>query len=1035
MYVALLGPLEVFDDAGVPVDVPGARLRALLSRLALEPGRTVGTEALIDAVWGEQPPAGAANALQTLVSRLRRVIPPGRLESLPTGYRLSIGTEDVDIGRFERLIATHRPGEALALWRGTPAVHTARLTEMYLQAAESHVTDVGELESLIAAHPLRERLRELHMRALVAAGRPAEALAAYEATRAVLADALGTDPSPALRELHTAILRGARLPRRGNLRTARLTSFVGRTEERASVQRRLESGRLVTLVGPGGAGKTRLASEVAAEWMTRPDLVEGGAWLVELAGVRDPLEAPAAVMAALGLRETALLGSAGPAPGLGPLDRLVHALRDQSVLVVLDNCEHLIDVCAQLADAVLGACPEVRILATSREPLGVPGESLCPVGPLSLPPPSPSGGPDVAAALESPAVRLFVDRATAVRPGFTLTEDNLPAVLEVCRRLDGLPLAIELACARMHALPVPEIAKRLGERFRLLTGGNRAALPRHRTLLAAVEWSWDLFTEPERIVARRLSVFVGDADPDSAEAVCADPLVDKADVLGIVGNLVDKSFVQLLDGDGNRGAPRFHMLDTIRTFALDALTAAGEADAVRSRHAAYFVATAELAEPALRTRDQLRWIAWLRREHDNLTAALRWAVDSQDGPTAVRLSAALGWFWLLRGSHVEAGGWYREALALPGLDELPGDVLAIASSYDAIHHYAVDDFEHAARAGKRTAALAGVAGVATAHPALAMATTVRRMQEQDMTGAVELLASLREHDDPWIRGTAQLMSGHAAEHFGDAAGGARCFAAARDLFAEIGDRWGLALALSSLGMGSSLAGDHATAIDAMGDAARLADELGADDDAGRMVTLRGHERLRAGDVEGARADLTYAKRLAYERRSAINIAYAENGLAELARREGDYDTARSLAILARGTAGRAGAFPVQIQSQILSTLGRLEIDRGDLDAARERLAEALDTVLPSGDKPIISTSAEAIAALALAAGDARGAARLLGLAAAIRGVADRGSPDVRSTEAAARAAIGDEAYTSAYEAAASLDPDAAVDQLKAQDSA
>jgi predicted ATPase/DNA-binding SARP family transcriptional activator len=1020
VYVALLGPLEVRDDADALIEIPGARLRALLTRLAVEPGRTVGTDSLIDAVWGERPPAGAANALQTLVSRLRRVI-PGRLESLPTGYRLAIANDDVDVGRFERLIATGHPAEARTLWRGPPAFHPARLTELYLQAVESTATDIAELEALIAQYPLRERLRELHLRALVAAGRPAEALAAYETTRSALADALGTDPSPALRDLHAAILRAETSPTRGNLRIGHLTSFVGRTEERPHVHRLLESGRLVTLVGPGGAGKTRLATEVGGEWMGRRDLVEGGAWLVELASVRDPLEVPAAVLTALGIRETALLGASGPATTLDPLDRLVHALRDQRVLVVLDNCEHLVDVCARLAAAVLAACPHIRILATSREPLGVIGETLCPIGPLPLPPPD----PPLSAALESPAVRLFVDRATAVRPDFRLTDENLPGVLEICRRLDGLPLAIELACARLHALPVAEIAKRLGERFRLLTGGNRAALPRHRTLLGVVEWSWDLFSEPERIVARRLSVFPGDADPESAEAVCGDDGVAAADVLGLVSALVDKSFVQLIDRED--GPARFHMLDTIRTYAIDVLTAAGEADAVRARHAEYFAAIAEVAEPALRTKDQLRWFAWLRREHDNVVAALRWAVDSERADIAIRLVAALGWYWLLRGSHIEASGWYREAFALRGVDDLPRDLRAVASSYDAVHHAGIDDLENSERAGARTE---GLAGAENTHPAIVMATTIRRMQQHDMDGAVRLLESLREHEDTWIRGTSHLMSGHAAEHFGDAEGGARHFATARDLFAALGERWGLALAVSSLAMGSSLTGDHEAAIAAMTESARLAEELGAEDDAGRMITLRGHERLRAGDIEGARADLTVARRLAYERGSAINIAYAENGFAELARRTGDYAAAQRLALLARGAADGIGVFPVQIQSQILTTLGRLEVDRGELDAARERLVDALDTVLPAGDKPIIATTAEAMAALALAGGDAIGAAGLLGLAAAIRGAADHGNPDVRATEAGTREVVGDEAFDKAYEASRQLTPDAAVIALQ-----
>ena len=1065
MRIGLLGAFEARDDAGQPVQIPGMRLRTLLARLALEQGHLVTTQSLVDAIWGERPPSGAGSALHSLVSRLRRALPPGdgtRVEWLPAGYRLSAAAEATDVAEFERLAAEGRAcrdagdadaaarrfTSALALWRGAPladladapfaAPTVARLTELRLRTVEDHAELalaagragqlVADLHELTLAHPLDERLTGLHMRALASAGRPAEALAAFEDLRRDLAETLGTDPSPALRDLHTAILRGLPAPTTSAaapiLRTpaatttppapatsatttnlpAPATSFVGRERDLAQVRALLAEARLVTLVGPGGVGKTRLAAELAVGWQA-PD----GTWLAELAGITDPAEVPAAVCAALGLRPAAA--------------ELAAQLAGRQLLIVLDNCEHLLDACARLAQEVLGCCPAVRILATSREPLTTAGEQVYPVAPLPVPPPAVGLGE----AMDVPALRLFADRAAAAVFGFRLTAENLPAVAEICRRLDGLPLAIELACARLRTLPAAELAARLDDRFRLLTGGSRAALPRHQTLTAVVGWSWDLLTDAERTLAGRLAVFAGGATPEAAEAVCSDESLQAAAVVGLLGSLADKSFVQLREA---AGAPaRYRMLDTIRAYAEAALNEAGESDRFRRAHAGYFLARAQAADLELRGSGQLPRLAWLRSEQDNLRAALRYAVSAADAGTAVRLVAALGWYWTLSGNHAEAAGWLREALALPGADDagsVPRQALATAYAHDAMHHFAVQDFERGQRSAARAAELAGD----PPHPAV---TLVLALLHQQAPGSAQF-DDLVEHPDPWLSASGHLYRGFAAEVGGDAPAAATHFAAARDGFAAVGDGWGVTGAVRHLGSGLGLGGDHAAAIAAMDQAIAFAGAVGAADDAAWIRAERGMAWLRAGDLGSARADLDGAADAGHAVRSAMVLAFADAGLGEVSRHAGDPHRALALLTAARRRLDETDGVPSRVRLLPLTGLARLAVSRGRLSEARGFLAEAFRLALAAEpplvqDRPAIAGVTESLADLALADGQAD-AARLLGYAAAVRGAPDLGNPDVRRAEAAARAALDGE-YEGLRVTAGRLSPDAAVTEITA----
>src|SRR5512132_1527143 len=556
MDFEILGPLEVRDQAGNPIPIPGGRERALLAALLVHAGEVISVDRLIEDLWGQQPPVHATNALQAVVSRVRRALGPAGQELLVTrapGYVLAVEPDQLDAHRFEQLVAEGRrlaergaPGagarfaQALALWQG-PALadfayqdfaqtEIARLEEARLAAQEDwieaqladghHAQLVGELEQLVAANPLRERLRAQLMLALYRSGRQADALALYRQGRAVLDEELGLGPSPTLRQLEQAsstqdpTLTVAGRPgsaRRHNL-PARLTSFVGRAGEQQQLGELLGQHRLVTLTGPGGVGKSSLAVEVGASLV---DVQPAGVWLIELATLGDASALEEAMAATLGVRDAPRPGTVGAAGSIS--QRLTDFLCANELLLILDNCEHLVEPCARLAETLLRSAPGLRILATSRAALGIPGEAVWPTPPLQLP--QATTPAELLPACD--ALRLFGERAAAACPGFALDREAAPVVAGICRRLDGLPLAIELAAARVRTLPLAELAVRLQNRFRLLTGGGRTAVARHRTLRATVEWSYGLLGERERLLFDRLSVFCGGWSLEAAEEVCS----------------------------------------------------------------------------------------------------------------------------------------------------------------------------------------------------------------------------------------------------------------------------------------------------------------------------------------------------------------------------------------------------------------------------------------------------------------------------------------------------------------------------------
>jgi len=1026
VQIGILGPFEVRADDGVLADVPGTRLRALLTALALEAGRAVSKATLVDWIWGERPPADAANALQRLVSRLRKALPDAVVEGQTDGYRLSVEPDAVDAVRFERLIGQARTDEdprrlrllreALALWRGAALqgvgladsaafdAAVTRLEGLRLTALEDRfVAEVSlghsgelvtELTDLVAAHPVRERLVAALMRALAAAGRDSEALLVYQRTREALADALGVDPSAELSALHVALLRGElgrrEEGRKTNLR-AELTSFVGRHADVAAVRELIAGHRLTTLIGPGGSGKTRLATETARTLLG--DLPDG-AWLVELAAIGADGDVAQPALAGLGLRD-ALLG--GP-PNAELTDRLIAAIREREALLILDNCEHVIESAAAFAYRVLGECRRLRILATSREPLGITGEALWLVEPLALP----DAYPSRAEMESSPAVQLLLDRAGAVRRDFAADARTLPAMVRVCRALDGMPLAIELAAARLRTMSVDQLAQRLDDRFRLLTSGSRTALPRHKTLRAVVDWSWELLTGAERMVLRRLSVFSGGASLEAAERVCAGDGVEREQVLELLTALAEKSLL-LAEGDS---APRYRMIGTIKEYAGHRLAEAGESDLARQAHLACFTELIETAEPHLFRREQLEWLAALEAEYDNIGSAMRGALAAGEAQGAMRLAASAGWYWWLGGHKAEGNDLITAAAAIPGevADESRAMVYAFVvlflSSGRGDEHQAAEWIHEAHRLSQR---------IQHGNPLLGLVAPLERML-QAPDAFLPAWESLLDNEDPWVRALTRLQLGKMRIMLGQ--GGRDADAYLEQALAEfraIGERWGISFALTELADRIAVRGEFAGACEYYEQAIAVVTEVGAVEDVIRMRSLQAQLYWLLGDEDASAAAIAEAQRCA--ERVTWPDALAELALskAKLARWGGDAEEAsRQLGIattLLGDEAEQAG-----IRTAAHDLLGYLA---GDLGEARAHRAAACAAAAEAGHAPQIAQALVGVADLALRRDQYEQAARLLAASAGVRGLPDRSHPDAARIEQAARHRRGDAKFAEA----------------------
>ena len=1032
----MLGSFEVRTDDGVFADVPGARLRALLIALALEPGHILPKATLVNWIWGEHPPSEAANALQRLVSRLRKALPEGSVEGQTDGYRLKVDPDAVDAVRFERLVGQARNDEdprrirllreALALWRGAAMqdvglqdsaafdAAVTRLEGLRLTAMEDrfdaeislgHGAElVPELTDLVAAYPVRERLVAALMRALVATGRNTEALLVYQRTREALADALGVNPSPDVSALHVALLRGELGQpddhRKTNLR-AELTSFVGKDADVAAVRELIAEHRLTTLIGPGGSGKTRLATETARTLLG--DLPDG-AWLVELASisaVKGEGEAGGDVaqstLAALGLRD-ALLGSA---PNAEPMDRLIAAIREREALLVLDNCEHVIESAAAFADRLLGECRRLRILATSREPLGITGEALWLVEPLALPEGDASPG-----EIESaPAVQLLRDRAGAVRRDLAVNARSLSVMVRICRALDGMPLAIELAAARLRTMSIDQLAHRLDDRFRLLNSGSRTALPRHKTLRAVIDWSWELLTDPERMVLRRLSVFSGGAGLDAAERVCAGDAVEQEHVLELLTALAEKSLL-LAEGDG---APRYRMLGTIKEYAADRLAEAGESDLARQAHLGYVTALTETAEPHLRRAEQLEWLATLEAEYDNIGVAMRGAVAAAEGQAAMRLAAGAGWYWWLGGHRAEGIELIVAATNIPG--EVTDDVRAMVYALIVMFmtsglgdQYQAEEWIHQAYQFSQRSQ--------HRNPLLGLIDPMERML-QAPDAFLPAWEPLLDNEDPWVRALARLHLGKMRIILGQGGRDADAYLEmALAEFRALGERFGISFALTELADRIATRGEFADACEHYEQAIAVVAEVGAIEDLIRMRSRQAQLYWLLGEADSSAAAIADAER--YAERVTWPDALVELALskAELARWGGNAEEACHQLDVATTILGDE-AERANIRAVTHDLLGYLA---DDLSEARTHRAAACQAAFEAGYAPLIAQVLVGVADLALRRDQYdqyEQAARLLAASAAVRGLPDRSHPDVARIEQAARRRLGEARFAEA----------------------
>lgn len=999
--IRILGPIEVIA-AGEAVPLGGSRERALLALFALAPGQPISTDRLIDSLWGEDLPANPANALQALVSRLRRTIGADAVVTRPPGYMLDMPPEAVDAMRFRSLVdsahaeddAELRAGrfrEALDLWRG-PALaefpyaefalrEAASLEELRLIAVEGRISAdlaagaggelVPELEDLIAAHPLRESLRASLMLALYRAGRQAEALRAYAATRQELGEELGIEPGPELRALEEAILMQdptlSTTQRRQSLVSAvpslpaRLASFVGRQAEMEEVAAAFTTSRLVTLTGAGGVGKTTLAIEVARSVGNRyPD----GVWIVELARITDPALVPDALVAGLRLDHVGNLGGGREAV---PLETVVEYLRDRKSLIILDNCEHVIEGAAASLETILLACEDVDVLATSRDRLGIPGELLWRVPSLDVL----DDGPF------SDAVALFVDRARAVNPAFEPDESSLATVVEICRKVDGIPLAIELAAARVRALPVAEIAQRLDAGIGILSGGARGGDARQQTLRATIDWSYELLGERERALFAKLAVFHGTFRLDAVEAVAALEGGGDVAVLDTMERLVDSSVVSLAVGDGTA---RYRLLETLRLYAAERLVEIGAWDATMGRLLDYLTLTLADSEQALQGPEQLTWLDRIETDHDTIRGALDWG-EVNAPAAALRLAGSLGWFWYLRGSGAEA----RERLGR--LLTAAGDTADARTRGDAYFFLSLHDPQP--ERGREGFEAARQAYVDAGHePGVANSVAMLAAWGFDREESIRLLdeaseLSVRVGYD-WGVALIRFLQAGVAAVGNDTVGASRLAQEATERFAAVGDSWGQGYSLYTLGTALRAMGDYEGSERALREALRHARPMRLRREMAPVISELASIATMRSDYETAAELLDEAFAFADEVPFAGSQGMVRNAKGRLARLQDDLDEARRLHQSALGLYQEAEAHGGMAFSH--SCLGFTEEMAGNLDAARANHLAALEHASATNDVFATALAFEGLGATLIASGAPGRGVELLsaGLAARAR---------------------------------------------------
>ncbi|GAA4145011.1 BTAD domain-containing putative transcriptional regulator [Leifsonia shinshuensis] len=907
--VAVLGPVLIEDRAGALAEPSGTRGKSLIVALALARGG-LSVPALVEDLWDDAPPRQERAALQTLVSRVRTNSADGILESTPSGYALAVGAHGTDLDlarlRLDRARAARSAGDhrgavdeanaGLALWRGEPGLELAgsRLGEELARTADGlrnelllvrarsaresgdTATALADLQELLRVRPLDEALHAERIRALADAGRRSDALLAFAELKEALLDRLGTRPGAELVALNARLLaeedeHEPAAPRRIRigLRTAP-NALVGREYDLEAIEDLVATSRLTTILGAGGLGKTRLAHEVGHRAIHTPTVV-----LVELASVRTGADVELAFASTLGIREARAVRPTEPGAQLDLRSRILGMLSERETLLIVDNCEHIADAAAAYIEDILSAIPTVRVLATSRAPLAIGAERVYALGPL----PSEKDGP---------AVELFAERARAARPGVVLPPD---AVARLCARLDGLPLAIELAAARTRSLSVEEIERRLGNRFALLTGGERTAPERHRTLFAVIDWSWNLLAASEQALMRRLSRFPDGFSADAAEAVAGagsgslldDPVLDDLDAL------VTQSLVTVSE-DPDTGILRYRMLETVREFGDLELVAAGEADDVQAGMDAWAVSFARDALAHMHGPDQVPTFARVTAEQDNLVAVLRSALDGDRPATTAGVFAVLAYYWSLRSTHTEVLGFGTAVLdALAGWEPEGDDRETAATCYALIGGtFLFAGLRTAVRAISRLRRLRR--GAPFADPRLgAIAGLV--LAAGHVEPGMRLLAEFSRSTDPELAAMGCLLTAQLQENAGELDDALATATRAHEKAIEAQDTWSRASAAQTLAqLHSQLAHPHEALAWAESAHEGLA-TLRAAGDLRQLDWLIAVNAISAGDVDRGRRLLENylheeVDRTGFDYVDYYGIGFA--GMAEIALAEGDY---------------------------------------------------------------------------------------------------------------------------------------------------
>lgn len=1018
--VRLFGGFDVRVDGNPLPSLRSRREQWLLALLVLRQDRDTAREWLATTLWPDSDEKQALFYLRKSLSNLRQALgtEAARLLSpTPRTVRLDVTGALVDAVAFDNALK-RVPGaddptpllqEAVTLYRGPllpdcleewAVIERNQREQAYLTALESlavrfqaqgdPATAVHWLRLLTAADPYRENAYRSLMQALADCGDLAAVTVVYQELRSRLRQELNAAPSPETETLYRQVRQQERQPvapappitpgaSRRHLPVP-LSDLIGRQNEIAEVLDWLEHRRLVTLLGAGGIGKTRLAIAAAEAVLPR---FEQGAWFVDLAALSDVGLVPQATAKALGVAEE---------PGRLLSETLADSLAPRSLLLVLDNCEHLLEACGTLAYDLLSACPGLRILATSRQALDVMGEQVYRV-PSLLVPPHGEDGPselDTQRLMEYEAVRLFVERAVRVSSGFRLTPRNASAVVEICRQLDGIPLAIEMAAVRLRSLSVSEVNARLEDRFRLLTSGNRGVLPRHQTLRAAIDWSYDQLFETERGLLRRLAVFAGGWTWDTAEAVCADSLLPGEDIQDLLSGLADKSLVV---AEAREEATRYRLLETVRQYAWDRLEESAETGAVRTRHRDYFVALAEKSEPQLRGPEQAHYAAILEEERDNLRTALAFCLDTPDGAEpGLRLGQTLWRFWADRGYLHEGQEHLLRVLGhaktLP-LSELHADVLYGAG----ILTYLKSDY---------------AASIALHEECLAVSRALG-----------------------YQRGIAMALNG-----LGTAAIEQSDYTAARTYYEEgvaiqraLGNKPGIAMTLVNIGRIATQQGDYAKAHAVLEESLSISRELGDAHGIARSLYLLGIVAHDEGDPVLCRALVEESLAMRRELGHRPGIAEALSVLAAVVDKTGEFDYARALHEEALAT-HRAVGNKWGLAAGLLNFGSFMKL-QGDNTAALSLSREGLALFAELRDKRAIAEALEAIASLSPKNQDGVYSARLWGAASALRdstGAVKQAirRPEMERDQAGVREAMGETAFTAAWDQGRALPVEEAI---------